>query len=878
MHLYSVDTNNFYFSGEDIIHSRLTKGYILRSKIRKKRKHIYKLHKDYEGVLKKKKSEELNIHEHKKEYIDGIYLRVNRLLGRLKKKLQIEFEDNKGKIRRLKENELNDKKVISVFDSALTRTIGIKEGELSTDLVVIQTFFFEVFEELILNGFIWNDEKYIVYTASAGQIRTKKTVFIKESAWLKHEKTITCGMTDKLINERGRININKYLAYKALQNSATEEWLGFDINKAIVVRDFETDIEALVDVIDDKTYKIKREKIKIPIPHTDGAGIMIPSFCNKTRITRLPWIKGLLVPFDFREFLYKHMERDKINYGKIKDIYGEEYDIIKDDIQVIFTESQFKMHKFYKSWDEYKRMFIKYNCQAGYCDEEELNIKDARINYQMLQSLVDMTDEELKTISKRTNDSIIKITNDKKTMMNLMGATKENQNKNNYQKAIQYYPQLLNDTYSKNILRQVKRSTVKRAKSAKLFVDAKYTFICPDLYAFCENLFLGIENPKGILKDGEVSCNLYNDKEELDCLRSPHLFLEHAIRRNTVLDIHKKWFITKGLYTSCHDAISRILQFDVDGDKSLVCRDKTIVDVAKRNIQNYDIVPLYYDMKTANTTNISNEEIYNGLTDAYKGGNIGIISNDISKIWNSGDIDINAIKFLCMENNFIIDYAKTLYKPIRPDWVKESILKYTRNKLPYFFKYAKDKNIDNIEKVNNSVVNRLDHIIENPNLNFQSACGRFYYKKLMNNPNFESVESDSEIIGIYEELEHKSTFMINRSEDYSTIVNGNYVYGKIKDGILEKCDNPVYVTDVLIDYLYSTKKENKKITLWECFGDIIVENIKRNMTKGFKYEAIECEECGALIEKVNGKVKYCEECASYIKNEQNKKYYHNLGK
>ena len=127
-----------------------------------------------------------------------------------------------------------------------------------------------------------------------------------------------------------------------------------------------------------------------------------------------------------------------------------------------------------------------------------------------------------------------------------------------------------------------------------------------------------------------------------------------------------------------------------------------------------------------------------------------------------------------------------------------------------FFKYAKDKSLDNVKDINDSVVNRLEYIIKNPNLNFKAACGRFYYKKLMNNPNFESVESDSEIIGAYEKLKHKSTFILNVSEDHSTVINGNYVYGKIRKEILEICDNPVYVTDVLIDYLYNIKKENKK--------------------------------------------------------------------
>ena len=45
------------------------------------------------------------------------------------------------------------------------------------------------------------------------------------------------------------------------------------------------------------------------------------------------------------------------------------------------------------------------------------------------------------------------------------------------------------------------------------------------------------------------------------------------------------------------------------------------------------------------------------LLAAYTGGNIGIISNNISKVWNSGKItqkEIDAVKLLCMENNFVI--------------------------------------------------------------------------------------------------------------------------------------------------------------------------------------------------------------------------------
>lgn len=68
-----------------------------------------------------------------------------------------------------------------------------------------------------------------------------------------------------------------------------------------------------------------------------------------------------------------------------------------------------------------------------------------------------------------------------------------------------------------------------------------------------------------------------------------------------------------------------------------------------------DVVPLYYEMAKADAVIVNNSEIFKGLRAAYTGGNIGIISNNITKIWNSADVDIDAIKLLCMENNYSID-------------------------------------------------------------------------------------------------------------------------------------------------------------------------------------------------------------------------------
>lgn len=95
---------------------------------------------------------------------------------------------------------------------------------------------------------------------------------------------------------------------------------------------------------------------------------------------------------------------------------------------------------------------------------------------------------------------------------------------------------------------------------------------------------------------------------------------------------------------------------DCDGDKLLVVKDRTLTNCAKRNMS--DICTLAYDLKKAKGGLVNPDSLYEGMIRAYTGGNIGIWSNQITKIWNSGNItkeELDVIKWLCFENNAVID-------------------------------------------------------------------------------------------------------------------------------------------------------------------------------------------------------------------------------
>lgn len=488
----------------------------------------------------------------------------------LKNELKDKLESHSG-IRILDSRALSPKNVISVFESAMTRVFGFEKDQLYDDVIVVRAYYYEVLKDIIRDGFLHNGERYVVFTASAGQIRTKRTVFVKESLLEKHRLTLMCGLTIDHINELGGVNVNKYLAYLALSNSATDIWEWFDIDKSIVVEDFETLVNGTVDYIDGTTYEITRREMGVPITHTDGCGMMLPSVSWKNMMVRLPWVKGLLASFDFKKFIREANEREpEMNHGLVRDIYGKEQDILRDDIRCIFTKSQFKMQKYYDNWQDYVDKFKHYECLACKCNEEESFIPNAKLNYQMLQTLTDISDEELRALAEKSVKKLDNIAADKDTMLRVFGVKDSNREKNHFQKCVGIYNELLCQEYSKETLKQIKKSLVNDYRAGKIDVDGKYLFIIPDLYAFCEHLFLGIEVPQGLLKDGEVSARVFAKREKLDCLRSPHLYREHGVRRNVVNEDTKKWFRTDALYTSSYDLISKLLQFDKQSQSNLL--------------------------------------------------------------------------------------------------------------------------------------------------------------------------------------------------------------------------------------------------------------------------------------------------------------------
>lgn len=835
VYIPSVGTDAFYTPEEQYWHNRLMRLYLARKKEQKRNNDSWRL-KAFNKLIKKNKEE-------------------------LSKLLKQSLQDNIT--RELNEKAIKDKNIINLFTSELTRNLEMQPFERSDKIMIVNVFFFEILNSIIHNGFDYKGEHYVFYSCGAGMIRTKRFMAIKEKDYKRIQKTLMCGLSVEKINELGGMNENKFLAYMSLSASATDRIQDFDIDRCIVVDDFEMPVTAESDFIDWTDYTITRKTSETVIAETDGWGMC----CKKgfkTQIVRAPWIKGLITYFDFQKYLREECTQDQ---WVVYDIYGKEWNLVLDDIQYVLTKSMFKLYKFYSSWEEYKTNFKVYGCHFGCCKIEEDYIPKARINYQMLQSLGDMSDSEIEIICRKTREEIENVGGDYQTTMRLLGAVEYNRNKSAMQAALCIYPELMKDVYNQDLLKQTKKSLIKQAKGGRLRINGKYLFISPDPVAFCEWLCKGEQRPKGLLKNGEVYTNQFGAGDRLDCLRSPHLYQEHAVRINQRNELTDKWFgDTKCVYFSAHDMISKILQQDFDGDISLVVKDRTLTAVAERNMKN--IVPLSYDMKKARGGLIDADKLYEGVSMAYTGGSIGPISNAISKVKNAHggrltEEQIKVIAWLTMKNNQVIDYAKTLWKTEPPKEINDIIKSYTRANLPHFFIYAKDKKTYQVEPENDSTMNRISKQFPRSRLKYSKTIGDFDWRMLLNQDVDYTIRENAKVIELYNYWT-KNQNRFSYGEDEHIKEDDLYKYHCIRQDIIDKAEASIdFIVNSLVAYAYTVKTENNKKLLWACFGWDIVRNLERNV------QGRVCKVCGQRFQpRDTRQVCCCEECTKTLDNQK----------
>ena len=764
------------------------------------------------------------------------------------------YEYNKdGK---LTEESENINKQIALFESEMVRYTerNLDDFPLIMEIVYMKIAYQTlVFKQILDRGLLIDDKKYVFYTSTTNQMKNSEFVLVQEDFYNNNQNRFMCGLTNEIINQKGGCNSGKYLAYKGLPLSASIRPEGYeiDIDKCLVVPDFETIVNEDVECIDIDHKKreitgIGRRKEDVEIPQTDGAGMFLPGILPASAQIRCSHLKGAIFPFDFRKFLGQEEVEGVKPDPVIKDAWGNVHDIIEEDIQVIFTASQLKMWEYYDSWEDYKKAFHENGMKIAvnkFADTEPKGY--AKTSYQFIQTLSSekLTDEKISELCADTVEYLDKMKTDLDTMIKI--ASKDD---DYISLALEVYKELVYDEYIQSKLESKFNSERNDARGNKLILkDSLYSYICPDLYAFCTWLFCGIENPKGIVPRNYVYNSFYNDKpyDVVDCLRSPHLYVEHGIRKlvkDDTLEKCKEWFNDYDTIVSSHDLLCRLLMFDVDGDETLLTPNKTIMECVSD-----DIVPLYYIPFEPVKSEIDNDAIYQAIVSCMENTQIGDISNVMTKNYNNPDTDMEFNKIMCCYNNLSIDYPKTQdIVGLGQYEEKYNALKGESN--PYFFRYAKGKSKDSCKKISKSNADRVcDYIHKqtgNKKYAWKDTEKKFNPSILFNNENPVTIDSEK-----YRELE-KVMFALKMKEQLlvSTIKDVIKELSR-SDGWKEKisryevffhmCEKTImnifgsreeaceYLLDM--EYLQRENEHKSKNILWNCFGDLIYKNICNNL-------------------------------------------------
>lgn len=590
----------------------------------------------------------------------------------------------------------NQKRKIKMSESTQENILRLRQLEDRIDGILFVPEIISImvddvrhYEEIVKEGVFVNNRKFVRLMCSAGQMRRNNVIFIDS----KYEKQL------KEVLNNGRKNIpmnpSKFNAYFALSSSTslpvTEPYF-------CVVPDMEITRTEKVEFIEEMESGddiISVRDMEIGFNLFDGQGVISPRHAKKwvkdlgldyipsAFIVRSNFIKGLLVVIDFVKF------SDMIGQRFITDIYGNKVNI--RDMDVILTESQFKLADAFDSIQSYKN-----NCKKNgigwwvsrYSPKEDP--KYTFTNYQFLQAL-DLNDKnKIEGLCQKTvgyfNNTIKNEIN--YTLLYLLGKHSNvdevdehgflNRINDTITKALILRNDLIEDSYiQQHIVSRLNRK-IKESYIGKLLIDGFYTFAISDPYAFLEYLF---DLPvKGLLDRGQHYNKFYADKgvDRAVSMRAPLTWRSEVnpLKITTNKNI-EEWYeyITTGTVLNVHGTDCMLMaDSDFDGDIICVTDEEEIVD----NI--YGGLPIYYETNKTPKQEIIEEELYKY---DIKGFNpkIGFLTNCSTTMYamlpeydeKSEECQeiIRRLKQCRKEQGSIIDSAKGLVvRPIPSHWTR----------------------------------------------------------------------------------------------------------------------------------------------------------------------------------------------------------------
>lgn len=419
------------------------------------------------------------------------------------------------------------------------------------------------YKHMIEHKFTINGKKYVRLLCGAGNARRNTVFFVQEDIYEELDKILRNGHKPLKITE------SKYNAYYALSNSAT---YSVSEPRVCVVPDKEIQMRKRIDwvVESEPDDIIEEQERELTFNLWDGMGICSPELAKQWSqdldldyvpccfCIRNYFVKGMVCVFDFHKF-----SREIAGKHIITDLYGREVDT--DNIDMIITESQFKLWKGYDSWQHYLDCCKENGGRWGVTKFTPKEDKTAVFtNYQFLQVLNLDTPEKIKELCEPTVEWFDKITSQDSnySLLYLLGSlcdkplnemeTEEFMDIFNTLepsvRALILNRDLINDTYIKTKLARSLNRKIEESYLGKLMVNGNFQFMISDPYSLAEHIY-GLEI-KGLLKEGEEYSQYWSNRnvDKVVAMRAPLTYCSEALILNLKNDDKiKEWY--KYLYS-----------------------------------------------------------------------------------------------------------------------------------------------------------------------------------------------------------------------------------------------------------------------------------------------------------------------------------------
>ena len=479
------------------------------------------------------------------------------------------------------------------------------------------------------NGFIMDDIKYVFYKRGAGKAKNGYALYVQED------------MRDKLIN-RSRLgltfekdeelDLTSLLAYESLISSGIDFTIELNPKTEILLIEdiYGIEFETIASVTREENKEIVTNNQHINLKNclTDGQGLLDESIFEKydkkkkgMMLLRSDMFKNCGFNTKLQKWIQEWMEKNEAT--KLIDMFGNEYEA--DKIKLVTTPNSVKFLKFAYKFTESKTM-LEYNdltekeqfkvkklCYKYWienidstfgvvkCDKDGNYGNYNRLTYQLLNSIPNLTYDDLIDITKEEREYVMLLKNDNAVFRNYLGcdakaSLKLERSMDEGDMSLYENTDLMNalllvnsdmqyTTKFKKMKSDLISNYIGHLKEGKIRIkDAKYLTIVSNPYEMLLAT-VGEYNNESVMQGREVYCKYYDNNQEFCVSRNPHINSGNVMYAKNKYHDEYDWFnFTDNIMAVNffdNDMPDRLQGEDTDSDTNLVIPEKILYEKAQ---------------------------------------------------------------------------------------------------------------------------------------------------------------------------------------------------------------------------------------------------------------------------------------------------------